>query len=552
QAKDCYNEFNRAQLCQPAFHDLAYNKDVYVSHTCGEKSRRFCPPMSVRGRTACGFCDERNAKTSHPAKYLTDVHNENNVTCWQADPVQSRENVTLILSFGKTYDITYVSLQFCGIRPDSMGIYKSMDYGKSWQAYQFYSSRCEKMYGRVTNGEISPENEQVALCTDGHLLRPLYGGRIAFSTLEGRPSASKMDYSAVMQEWVMATDIKVEFNMISRSARPRDSLYYAVSEFNVGGRCHCNGHASECVSDRNGRQVCDCKHNTVGVDCGACRPFFNDRPWRPATHHSANECKMCNCNLHARTCVFSMELFKLSGGRSGGVCVKCRHNTAGRYCHYCREGFYKDPNKHITHIKVCRQCNCHPHGSRGRVCNQSTGQCPCKEGVVGRSCDKCAPGYKSTKSNIVPCIETPNVVMSQESSTPRSRDQGCSQCRRVPLKVKRFCRKDFALKVTVVRVEKKLPNSWVRATVNINTLFKRSRTRRVRRGDGYVWIKKRDFRCRCPKLKPGRSYFIAGNLRGQSRKRSIVLNGRSVVLPWNEKLLKRIYRFIKLQRNNNC
>lgn len=33
-----------------------------------------------------------------------------------------------------------------------------------------------------------------------------------------------------------------------------------------------------------------------------------------------------------------MELFKLSGRKSGGVCLNCRHNTAGRHCHYCKEG----------------------------------------------------------------------------------------------------------------------------------------------------------------------------------------------------------------------
>ncbi|GFT20603.1 netrin-3 [Trichonephila clavipes] len=64
--------------------------------------------------------------------------------------------------------------------------------------------------------------------------------------------------------------------------------------------------------------------------------------------------KSCNCNRHARRCRFNMELYKLSGRTSGGVCLKCRHNTAGRHCHYCKEGYYRDNSKPITDRKACK------------------------------------------------------------------------------------------------------------------------------------------------------------------------------------------------------
>lgn len=63
----------------------------------------------------------------------------------------------------------------------------------------------------------------------------------------------------------------------------------------------------------------------------------------------------CECNQHARRCKFDMGLYKLSGRVSGGVCLKCRHFTAGRHCHYCREGYYRDPTKQITHRKACKR-----------------------------------------------------------------------------------------------------------------------------------------------------------------------------------------------------
>ncbi|KAK9876757.1 hypothetical protein WA026_014996, partial [Henosepilachna vigintioctopunctata] len=69
----------------------------------------------------------------------------------------------------------------------------------------------------------------------------------------------------------------------------------------------------------------------------------------------------CECNQHARRCRFNMELYKLSGRVSGGVCLKCRHFTAGRHCHYCREGYYRDPTKQITHRKACKRKLNHDH-----------------------------------------------------------------------------------------------------------------------------------------------------------------------------------------------
>lgn len=330
----CYDE-HRARRCIPDFVNAAFEKSVHASSTCGlSVPSRYCDAESV-----CHVCDDSKARLRHPAAYLTDLNNPNNVTCWMSEP-GAPENVTLTLSLGKKYELTYVILQFCprAAKPDSIAIYKSMDHGKTWQPFQFYSGQCRRVYGRPNRATITRANEQEALCTDSHRFD---GGpvasRIAFSTLEGRPSASDFDNSPVLQDWVTATDVKVVFDRlhlphsldddatppptpeeerpvaaasIAADAGPnalfpssvtmaspppfpqqQQQQHYAVSDFAVGGRCKCNGHAARCVVGRDGLLGCECRHNTAGRDCERCKPFHFDRPWGRATVRDANECK---------------------------------------------------------------------------------------------------------------------------------------------------------------------------------------------------------------------------------------------------------------------
>lgn len=380
----CYDE-DRSRRCIPDFVNAAFGAPIVASSTCGTTHgpTRYCelnpdsPPASSSTDPQCHMCDDSNAKRRFPASALTDLNNPNNVTCWRSDAIPSPngpnappDNVTLTLSLGKKYELTYVSLQFCplSIKPDSIAIYKSADYGKTWQPFQFYSSQCRKVYGRPNRGTITKSNEQEARCSDAHRHSgdtTNQGSRIAFSTLEGRPSAQDFDSSAVLQDWVTATDIRIIFHRLQMPPEQPDEYYlgpnnggggsaavasasvvankyeadddaddlddeellgeniiesaaalatptaitmttsssssvagipthhYAVSDFAVGGRCKCNGHASKCVSDADddGGLACDCKHNTAGRDCERCKPFHFDRPWGRATYRDANECK---------------------------------------------------------------------------------------------------------------------------------------------------------------------------------------------------------------------------------------------------------------------
>jgi netrin 1 len=631
----------RPKSCVPDFVNAAYGINVKASSTCGatKASKQFCA-----GKEQCETCDE---KLNGP-HFLTDLHNPSNVTCWKSDFINRdvKENVTLTISLKKKYELTYVSLHFCHAKPHSMAIMKSMDHGKSWQPFQYYSADCRAVFGRDHKTPITRANEQEPLCVNSQTEDST---RIAFSTLAERPSAEDFENSPVLQDWVTATDIRIVFPAIADSVEERhknditidlsatkdlprldlirsdrlvapnltsffdmvdddeddffnssgDDANYndeeeddddedidenttitsiekpqlkwvGVSDLAIGGRCKCNGHASECTVDRSGEMTCNCKHNTDGRECEKCKSFHFDRPWGRATSASANECVACKCNNHARRCRFNMELYQLSGGVSGGVCLKCRHNTAGRHCHYCKEGYFRNSRKPITHNKACEPCNCHPVGASGKICNQTSGQCPCKDGVTGRECNRCAKGYQQSGSPIAPCIKVPRASViapsyggyrGQQASAAEADD--CADCQSTTKRVtmRKYCSMDYVYLVTIKGRDRSDDPQWSKFRIEVEKRYKspkgkKSRGMKLRRGQtSTMWIPTKQLACQCPKIRPNQSYLVLDEVETRkSRKRSsevkdgLEIDKRTVVIEWRREWRRRMKRFKKRSR----
>uniref|UniRef100_A0A8B9L850 Laminin subunit gamma-3 n=1 Tax=Astyanax mexicanus TaxID=7994 RepID=A0A8B9L850_ASTMX len=394
----CFDEEGTPSRCMPKFENAAFNRTVMVSNVCGVPPEDYC--MQTSSTRSCRHCDALDLETNHNATYLTDFHSDEEPTWWQSQSmfygVQYPNSVNLTLHLGKAFEITYVRLKFYTSRPESFAIYKRTDETAPWQPYQYYSASCRKTYGRETRGFIRPgEEERTAVCTDEFSdISPLTGGNVAFSTLEGKPSAYNFDQSPALQEWVTATDLLISLNRLNtfgdeffKDAKVLRSYFYAISDFSVGGRCKCNGHASECMPNEDGHLVCVCEHHTAGKDCQQCAPFYLDRPWARATADSANQCVMCNCSGRADECVFDAEQYLSTS--SGGRCIGCRDNTAGPHCEHCRDNFYRP-----SPLLPCYNCSCNTMGSASLQCDEE-GVCACRPSVMGLKCDVCKAGFHS-------------------------------------------------------------------------------------------------------------------------------------------------------------
>ncbi|KAL7980882.1 hypothetical protein Chor_002036 [Crotalus horridus] len=449
----CYNAQGRAQRCMPIFENAAFGRQAPASNTCGWPPETYCLQMGTReSSTLCHRCDAADPLLHHNASYLTDFHSQEEPTWWQSQSMAfgvqhpTSVNITLhlashgcdwlqqqILSLdriplfvdpekkkpgqrnkhyssdgkdsGKSYEITYVRLKFHTSRPESFAIYKRSQADGPWIPYQFYSASCKKTYGKPERQFLrSGEHEQVALCTDEFSdISPLSGGNVAFSTLEGRPSAYSFDQSPLLQEWVTCTDLLISLDRLNtfgddifKDPKVLQSYYYAISDFSVGGRCKCNGHASECIPNEEDRLVCLCQHNTTGVDCEICQPFYQDRPWARGTAESPNECLPCNCSGRSEECYYDWELYRRTG--HGGHCVNCRDNTGGPHCEYCRPNFYRWDDQ-----IACQPCNCNQAGSLNPQCD-AAGKCECKATVTGWKCERCQEGFHSlSEGGCRPC-----------------------------------------------------------------------------------------------------------------------------------------------------
>lgn len=172
-------------------------------------------------------------------------------------------------------------------------------------------------------------------------------------------------------------------------------------------------------------------------------------------------------------------------------------------------------------------------GSASKACNQSNGQCPCKDGVTGLRCDRCKKGYQQTSSPINPCLKittttstttttttttTPPTTTaelfnyyarypsySKETEDDSANDvniddyyddevDSCEFCKLKPTKLlfKDFCQYDIVMSVQIIgrkeedlietdqvaRLSSNYNSNWVKFSCMIENIFKRT-TRKV-------------------------------------------------------------------------
>ncbi|XP_041638432.1 netrin-4 [Cheilinus undulatus] len=417
------------QACSPPIGNLASGRTLFtLSSCCGNSSFRhsLCPHPS----TTPHLCHE----DTHPSAHMTDDPFLHPDTWWASsasgtDVPEQQDEIRLDLE--TLFCLSHAVLVFKSSRPAAMAIERSVDFGKTWEVLKLFAHNCSMEFGL-------PEDlsHPGSLCTSRYTsATPCSRGEVIIRTLDPINAKTIDLYSPEVLARFTLTNLRIRLlkpqscpvPLIppTEQTSPTDSALtststtehsasasYAIYTLLARGTCLCHGHAEHCAPHDGSKYTgqdsnmvsgrCLCTHNTAGVHCEKCAPLYNDHPWRPANSSSgeSNPCQKCQCHGHADSCHFSQRAWISSGRTSGGVCNDCRHNTVGRRCQRCRNGYHRHPSLPLSSPYACMRCWCDPQGTlpphpgeEGPWCHPRSGQCHCKSGVGGTSCSSCLPRY---------------------------------------------------------------------------------------------------------------------------------------------------------------
>ncbi|KAG1972062.1 netrin-G2 [Pimephales promelas] len=295
--------------CQPKPTSMKEYMQIRVEPpdiTCGNPPERFC---TLENPYLCSDeCDASTKELAHPPELMKDRERTGLITYWQTvtwsrfpDPLLAN----ISLSWNKSLELTDdIQITFEYGRPTIMVLDKSLNYGRTWQPYQYYADDCFETFGMSPKRvqDLSATNVTRVICTEQYSRwvgsknekNVMFEVRDRFAIFAGTKLQNMDNLYTRMESMKGLRDFFTFTNLRLRLLRPalggtyvqRDNLlkyFYAISNIDISARCKCNLHAGQC-SLRDGTLQCDCEHNTTGQDCSACERGFKAKSWKPGSY----------------------------------------------------------------------------------------------------------------------------------------------------------------------------------------------------------------------------------------------------------------------------
>ncbi|XP_042255978.1 netrin-G1 isoform X4 [Thunnus maccoyii] len=384
--------------CQPEAADMTQYLKVTLDPpniTCGDPPETYC---ALENPYMCNNeCDASTEELAHPPELMFDIEGRNPTTFWQSTSWKKYPKALLVnitLSWNKTIELTDdIVLTFESGRPEQMVLEKSLDYGRTWQPYQFYATDCLDAFTMEpkTVQDLTQHTLLDIICTEdysrGYVWK--YDKTVRFEikdrfALFAGPRLHNMaslygqlDTTKNLRDFFTITDLRIRLLRPATGATMVDEnnlsrYFYAISDIKVQGRCKCNLHANSCVYDKE-KLSCECEHNTTGPDCGRCKRNYQGRAWSagsylPIPKGTANICIPNNIGPVIRPNVSSL------GVANRKEAPQVALSTA--------------PSVHIANSKRARVCdNELLRCQNGGVCVNNV-RCTCPSAYTGLLCEK--------------------------------------------------------------------------------------------------------------------------------------------------------------------
>lgn len=344
--------------CFPATGDLLVGRasNLSASSTCGLNGlERYCIVSFLDKTDKCFHCqstrevdNRRDAyNNSHLPKYMITTSPQDRLKGWWQSQ-NGVQNVTIQLDLEAEFIFTHLIMTFKTYRPKAMYIERSWNYGDDWTVYRYFAYDCAKSFPNVRRGPQQKVDD--VICEERYSrIEPSTGGEVVMKVLDPIIQQKEDPYSVKVQNLLKLTNLRIRFtefhtfgdDVLGDRPEINQKYYYAIYEMVVRGSCSCYGHAEQCIA------------------AGVTRN-------RDMVHGKCN----------------------------------CTHNTAGRNCEHCKDGYADEPWRpaYTDQLNICRKCNCNGHTEKchfdpavynatGRT---SGGVCDdCQHNTTGRQCEQC-------------------------------------------------------------------------------------------------------------------------------------------------------------------
>uniref|UniRef100_A0A8C1EQU2 Vav 3 guanine nucleotide exchange factor b n=1 Tax=Cyprinus carpio carpio TaxID=630221 RepID=A0A8C1EQU2_CYPCA len=248
--------------CQPEATDMTNYLTVSLDPpniTCGDPPEMYC---ALENPYMCNNeCDADTEELAHPPELMFDSEGRNPTTFWQSTswkkyPKPLQVNITL--SWNKTIELTDdIVLTFESGRPEQLVLEKSLDYGRTWQPYQFYASDCLDAFTMEPKAvhQLTPSTMLEIICTEAYSTGYVwkYDKTVRFEikdrfALLAGPRLHNMaslygqlDTTKNLRDFFTLTDLRIRLLRPATGATMVDEnnlsrYFYAISDIKVQGR----------------------------------------------------------------------------------------------------------------------------------------------------------------------------------------------------------------------------------------------------------------------------------------------------------------------------